>query len=313
MGVFRVIIVASISYYIFTHCDFKNLTTRIFLASLVSVYTSKRGYDKKSLSFSGSLSAIVVGFLTTVANLSSFVCLLTFFVTSSFFTKWRSDRKRLIEENFKEGGGRNMVQVFCNGGMLSVISLLFLSEVGYGERVINFSRDFTASCLLSSMLGTLACCNGDTWASEIGTVAAFMKPRLITTWKKVPVGTNGGITLVGLCASAFGGLILGFAFLLSLKLFVGSDTFDMETQYHALRLTFYAGLFGSIVDSLLGAFFQYSGYCSLRKKVVSQPSRTTEFISGSPVFDNDQVNLLSSLIMAVITPIYAYYSWPKYD
>ena len=204
-----------------------------------------------------------------------------------------------------------MTQVFCNGGMLLFISLLFLSEVGYGERVINFSKDFTASCLLTSMLGTLACCNGDTWSSEIGTVAAFMEPRLITTWKKVPTGTNGGVTIVGLLASGFGGIVLGFAFLLSLKLFVGSDNFDMETQYPVLRLTLFAGLFGSIIDSLLGAFFQYSGYCSLRKKVVSQPSRSTKFIAGSDVFDNDQVNLLSSFIMTLITPIFAYYTWPN--
>ena len=91
------------SYYIFTHCDFKSLTTRIFLAILVSLYISKRGYDKKSLSLSGALAATGVGFITTLANLSSFVCLLTFFVTSSFFTKWKSERKRLLEENFKEG------------------------------------------------------------------------------------------------------------------------------------------------------------------------------------------------------------------
>ena len=204
-----------------------------------------------------------------------------------------------------------MTQVFCNGGILLLISFLFLSEVGYGERVINFSKDFTASCLLTSMLGSLACCNGDTWSSEIGTVAALMEPRLITTWKKVPTGTNGGVTIIGLLASAFGGLILGFAFLLSLKLFLGSDNFDIETQYPVLILTLYAGLFGSLIDSLLGAFFQYSGYCSLRKKVVSQPSVTTTFISGSDVFDNDQVNLLSSFIMALLTPTFAYYTWPN--
>ena len=73
-----------------------------------------------------------------------------------------------------------MTQVFCNGGMLLFISLLFLSEVGYGERVIDFSKDFTASCLLTSMLGTLACCNGDTWSSEIGTAVSYTHLTLPT-------------------------------------------------------------------------------------------------------------------------------------
>jgi len=210
------------------------------------------------------------------------------------------------------GGERNVKQVLCNGGMLVVIALLFISEVGYGERVINFTKDFTASVLLTSMLGSLACCNGDTWSSEIGTVAAIMQPRLITTWKKVPIGTNGGVTLVGLIASGFGGLVIGLAFLLSLILFMGKENCDIETQYPVLKLAFCAGLFGSMVDSLLGALCQYSGYCSLRKKIVSQPSRSTNYISGSDVFDNDQVNFLSSLIMAVLTPIVAYYTWPNF-
>jgi uncharacterized membrane protein len=36
--------------------------------------------------------------------------------------------------------------------------------------------------------GTISCANGDTWASEFGTVMTDATPRLVTTWKPVPRG-----------------------------------------------------------------------------------------------------------------------------
>ena len=62
------------------------------------------------------------------------------------------------------------------------------------------------------VLGAVACCNGDTWASELGSVIATADPFLITTFQKVPKGTNGGVTVVGLISSLLGGLVIGVAY-----------------------------------------------------------------------------------------------------
>lgn len=80
------------------------------------------------------------------------------------------------------------MQVVSNGGVPTELALLYMIECGPGEIPIDFSKEYTASWMCLSLLGALACSAGDTWASEIGSVMSKSKPRLITTWKKVPVG-----------------------------------------------------------------------------------------------------------------------------
>lgn len=86
------------------------------------------------------------------------------------------------------GGQRNWLQVFCNGGIPTELAILYMIESGPGEIPIDFTKYYTASWMCLSLLGALACSAGDTWASEIGSVMSKSKPRLITTWKQVPVG-----------------------------------------------------------------------------------------------------------------------------
>lgn len=95
-------------------------------------------------------------------------------------------------------GKRNWVQVLCNGGMAMQLALLYLLDCGSGERTIDFGAQYRSSWLGIGVLGAFACCNGDTWASEIGSVVGHSEPFLITTRKRVPRGTNGGVTPVGL-------------------------------------------------------------------------------------------------------------------
>lgn len=64
-------------------------------------------------------------------------------------------------------------------------------QVGPGEIPIDFGKQYSASWMCLSLLGALACCTGDTWASEVGPVLSQSQPRLITTWKEVPAGEGG--------------------------------------------------------------------------------------------------------------------------
>ena len=95
-------------------------------------------------------------------------------------------------------GKRNWIQVLCNGGMAMQLALLYLLDCGSSERPINFSTQYRSSWLSIAVMSAFACCNGDTWASEIGSVVGKSDPFLITTRKRVPRGTNGGVSFVGL-------------------------------------------------------------------------------------------------------------------
>ncbi|XP_040976486.1 transmembrane protein 19 isoform X1 [Aquila chrysaetos chrysaetos] len=283
---------------------------RWLFSVLVPLMIATQGFKKKSLDHSGALGGLVVGFILTVANYSFFTSLFVFFVTSSKLTKWKKDAKKQIDSEYKEGGQRNWVQVFCNGGVPTELAVLYMIENGPGEIPIDFSKQYTASWMCLSLLGALACSAGDTWASEIGSVMSKSKPRLITTWEKVPVGTNGAITLVGLLSSLLGGMAVGIAYFITQLIFV-TDLEISAPQWPIIVFGAAAGLLGSIVDSYLGATMQYSGFDQNIGMVVNHQTKDSKHISGKPILDNNTVNLFSSVIIALVLPSVAWCFWPR--
>ncbi|KAF1526871.1 Transmembrane protein 19, partial [Eudyptes sclateri] len=283
---------------------------RWLFSVLVPLLIATQGFKKKSLDHSGALGGLVVGFILTVANYSFFTSLFVFFVTSSKLTKWKKDIKKQIDSEYKEGGQRNWVQVFCNGGVPTELAVLYMIENGPGEIPIDFSKQYTASWMCLSLLGALACSTGDTWASEIGSVMSKSKPRLITTWEKVPVGTNGAITLVGLLSSLLGGMAVGTAYFITQLIFV-TDLEISAPQWPIIVFGAAAGLLGSVVDSYLGATMQYSGFDQNIGMVVNHQTKDSKHISGKPILDNNAVNLFSSIIIALVLPGVAWCFWPR--
>jgi uncharacterized membrane protein len=121
--------------------------------------------------------------------------------------------------------------------------------------------------------------------------------RLITTLRKVPTGTNGGVSLGGLIFSALGGLVIGVAYYVAILLFLSEKTLaKAPPQWPIMLMGLLGGFLGSAIDSLLGATLQYSGLDRAKGKVVERGGPKIEHICGIPVLDNCSVNLISSIL-----------------
>lgn len=127
------------------------------------------------------------------------------------------------------------------------------------------------------------------WASELGILNKSW-PTSIITFQKVPPGTNGGVSALGLAASLAGGATMGL---------VGAMTLVIQQPCHGLPWEFViigslAGLGGSLIDSLLGATVQKTWYSEKQKMVVQDGQNGAVAIRGWDVLDNHQVNKHSS-------------------
>jgi len=304
------------------------IPAHIVVSISVASYIAIRGYRHKSLSLDGAIVGWIVGFIAMLASKRMGLVLIAFFISSSSLTKRGAKLKRKIDAQYKEGGYRNYVQVLANGGVGTVLALMYLWTHGLSssDRPVNFQSDpfgwfvcrkhtfqhgtratQQGSFLLCAYIAHYACTNGDTWSSEIG-VLSRQPPRLITTFKVVPAGTNGGISLNGTLAAAGGGLLIGTVFFV-LGLFVVDSSYKTagsEVAYVLVATA--AGLLGSLCDSFLGATLQYSGLDSQTQRVVETPSTSTTHISGRPLLDNHGVNFLSALITSVVVGSVCYWS-----
>lgn len=276
------------------------MDNQVIIAVLISSFIAIRAYRKNSLDVSGAFAGFFVMVVHLSVNYRFGAMLLAFFFTSSKLTKMGEDRKRSIDADFKEGGQRNWIQVLSNGGIATILVVAFWNFTGSQDTCLNSKESYLITSLVGGMIGHYSCCNGDTWSSELG-VLSEAQPRLITTFKPVRRGTNGGITKAGLLAAAAAGCVIGLAFVLP-GLFTRSCTNDaFLKQLLVIPLSTLAGLAGSLIDSLLGATLQFSGFCSIRNKVVSKPGPTVKRISGLRILDNNGVNLVSILLTSMLT------------
>jgi uncharacterized protein (TIGR00297 family) len=206
--------------------------------------------------------------------------LLTFFITSSALSRAFKKRKQGLDEKYSKGHERDAGQVFGNGGLATAFVLF---HAFYPEAIIGWVG-FAAA---------LAAVNADTWATELG-VLNPTPPRMITDLRKrVEKGTSGGVSLFGTFASLLGASIIA----LPASLFAA--------DWSLFPLIAFAGLAGSLFDSLLGATVQAMYFCPIDKKETEKhPLHTcgteTVHIRGWEWLGNDWVNFACGMFGVIV-------------
>jgi uncharacterized protein (TIGR00297 family) len=219
----------------------------------------------------------VVGTVTVAAGWSWGILLLLFFVTSSILSRFGHARKiALTRDVVEKDGERDMWQVLANGGVYFIAAigaLLFPSTIPY-----------------SLGAGALAAATADTWATEIGTYAGGV-PASIISWRRVPPGTSGGISLFGSLAGIAGALFIAVSVTLA----------KWPVPFAAALL---GGIAGALSDSILGGTIQVRRHCAAcnrsTERQVHDCGTKTIHSGGIEWIDNDVVNFFSTTFGALV-------------
>lgn len=310
----------------------------------IAAYLGYSGYRKGSLSLSGAVTASLVGYATMANPFVGYgLTLITFYLVGSKATKFKASVKAKLETHSPSDspspkkqrdtslGNRSATQVLCNSAtaVVACIAVRVLSRgevdpLGTGSlralEVGGARWNVTNLGLTLVVAGHYAACMGDTLASELG-ILSKAQPRLVTNpFRKVPPGTNGGVSPLGLTVSALGGTLIGVITSISLLIHYHfsppsfSTAPTLQTHIKLISLLTASGLFGSLLDSILGATLQQTLYNKSSKKILigqitdvldakkqDDPNAAWEKVTGWNVLDNNAVNFVASALTAVTT------------
>jgi uncharacterized protein (TIGR00297 family) len=188
--------------------------------------------------------------------------LIVLFALTHEATRLGRDRKTAsgLAEDRK---GRNAAQIVANLGAAAWASAYMFSIFGHLPHT--WQGPSIAAAFQIPMLASLAEATADTVSSEIGQ-AFGGTPFMLTTFRRVPPGTDGAISLWGTLAGIAAAALIAA---------VGAPSLGMD--FWECRVVFSAAAAGLFFDTLLGATLERKGWIG-----------------------NDIVNLASTLFAAAV-------------
>ncbi|HET7271808.1 MAG TPA: DUF92 domain-containing protein [Rubrobacter sp.] len=204
-------------------------------ALLVTAAFAALAYALGMISRGGALGGLLVGTTIYISlGPQGFAVLALFVIGGSLLTRL-GYRSKLRTGNAQEHGGRRGARNALANCAVAVLCAVLAATTG-------------SETFLAPFVASLGAAFADTTESEIGQLFS-RTPRLITTFGRVPPGTDGAISLPGTLAGA---TAAGLTAALGLALGI------LETPEGALLVAI-AAFLGTVADSLIGALSSRAG------------------------------------------------------
>lgn len=239
------------------YLEMDGLATRLLLAALVNAALAAVAYKARTVDASGVVGGFLVGFtIWAFLNWQGFLLLLSFFVIGSACTKLGYKRKAAQNLAQEKGGRRGARHAFANAGVATACAL-FAALTDYP---VLFGMAFAAS---------FATAAADTASSEIGQLLG-RRTFLITTFRPVPRGTEGAVSLEGTLAGIAASLVIAALGAL-------------------LGLYPWMGVLPIVVAAFVGTTFESVVGAALEKR---------------QLLDNEALNFLNTLVGALVAVVF---------
>lgn len=249
-----------------------SILARCAIAIAVALTVALLARRARALNTRGAVAATIAGSLAVLAGWKWGVLLVVYFAGSSVLSRIGVEEKVARTSGVVEKGGeRDAIQVLANGGIFALAAALAVLWPAHSAR------------WLALGLGALAASASDTWATEIGTLHGG-SPRSILGFGLVPVGMSGGVTWAGTIGAIAGAT------------FIALVSMALAWPFRLAFAAFVGGLFGSTLDSVIGATLQQRRWCDACQQPTECPvhdcGTTTRPLAGRSWLDNDMVNLI---------------------
>ena len=229
------------------------MVTQLLIALLVTAAFAALAYTLRMVSRSGALGGLLVGSIVYAClGPRGFAVLALFVVGGSLLTRLGYRSKQRAGTAQEHGGRRGARNALANCAVAVLCAI--------------FARATDSDLFITAFLASLGAAFADTSESEIGQLLS-RAPRLITTLRKVPPGTDGAISLPGTLAGITAACLTAI-----LALALGL----LDTPTTALLVAL-AAFLGTAADSLIGALY--------------------------PRVGNEVTNFICTLVAATLAPI----------
>lgn len=202
-------------------------------------------YKTKIVNMYGFLSGVVISFGVLVfVGMYYFTVFFAFVIFGGIVTAYEY-RKKMKAKVAEKESGRSIANVLGNGAP----PMIFAAFYGLTSDPI----------MLYGFVCAISAIAADTASSEVG-VLSKKDPFLITTFKRVKKGTDGGVSALGLIASVLGALLMSV---------IAAVLQDYELRIFLISVV--SGFIGGLVDSFFGATLE-------RRKIFDK--HMTNFMCG---------------------------------